>query len=437
MDESPTKHDLTGVDTFYFLSQFNSGSIILSSDLWKTESILLDYFNLNFGISSNASFSDHEITKSFRQITINEDKTGNLNEIIHLQKPINKANLSKRNLNTQILRSFDNASYREFEIVIAKDKSTTDDLFYFWNRILFEVDKVIYLTQEELNLLVEDKFFGHVIHDMSTSSNISVTSLTLSSDEIEDLIVAKLNPTSHNRTFKSKNINNFPFPISDLQGFHQSQKTETVLIQNIFSENGLFNLPKLSFTNKIGFYPQQWALDIEINDDINNGNNGVMFPFSTQTRYIIKNAIGRVNRTRNITIFNIEPNIGADTLEIHIPSFNELIRQLIISPVIDSISYDSRYVDIGLHDSSNKLSAFVRSFHNDFQQIDDFFTDKFWVGIFEELITNKKASGDSITFEELKLKCINTLVEHDIVLGLKEATNQNDENLGACRTHDF
>jgi hypothetical protein len=68
LDEGPIKEIISGVDTFYFLSQFDSTSrIILPSALWKTESPLLDFYKINFGLESNGIVSDYEIGKTHPQ----------------------------------------------------------------------------------------------------------------------------------------------------------------------------------------------------------------------------------------------------------------------------------------------------------------------------------------------------------------------------------
>lgn len=169
IEEQPRKEDCLGIDALYFLSLFGAKSnVIMPEALWKTESPLLDFYRTNFGLTKNVIVSDYEITKNNNQIIIKPENFNTLNEIIHLQKPINQANLSKRNLNTRILRSLKNARYDAFEIVIAKDKTATTDLFYYWNRQLFECHGVVYLTVEELLILCQDKYFGGILYDLSS-----------------------------------------------------------------------------------------------------------------------------------------------------------------------------------------------------------------------------------------------------------------------------
>src|SRR5690606_9447698 len=106
-------------------------------------------------------------------------------------------------------------------------------------------------------------------------------------------------------------------------------------------------------------------------------------------------------------------------------------------PVIAGEAKDTKYIDSGLHDDSNKLSAFLKTFKYDFHTIDDFFTDKFWVDIFEELTMSNKAIGYSISLEQILEKCKIALAERKIVelnengklAGKKGETYKNEENL--------
>ena len=64
LDEQPRKENISGVDSLYFLSQIDTNSkIILPHSLWKTQSPLLDFYKLNFGIESDTFVSDNEISK--------------------------------------------------------------------------------------------------------------------------------------------------------------------------------------------------------------------------------------------------------------------------------------------------------------------------------------------------------------------------------------
>ena len=438
LDDQPRREDISGVDGFHFLSQFHAKSrIILTAETWKTKSPLLAYYKTNFGFETSLMQNEVELSKDFDRKIVDEKEFGLLNKFIHELRPLNQSHLSRRNLNTSILRSKNYTGCYQFEMVIAKDKSSNADLLYFWNRMLFELRNIIYVTVEELNLLCADEFFGQVLYDMDWDNSILVTSQSLAKEEVQEIIDNKLRKTKANRRFENGRTESFPFEVQDAHGLFERNYGEVSTVQTLHSRNGLFHLPKLSFANKVGFYPQGWALDIQIKEIGEHHQNEFALPLTTETQYIVKGIKGRVNRRRNISVIIHNQQTTADTLEINIPEFRNLLRQLIGRPVIAGETKDTKYIDTGLHDDSNKLSAFLKTFNYDFTTIYDFFTDKFWVTIFEELATGKKAIGDSILFEEVLSKCRSELAAKGIVeldengklVGKKGETFKNEENL--------
>lgn len=429
-DEQPRKEDWLGIDALYFISQYDAKSAVLMPEaIWKTESPLLDFYTTNFGLTTNGIVSDYEISKNYNQIIIKPENFNTLNEIIHLQKPINQANLSKRNLNTKILRGLRYASYNSFEIVIAKDKTAIADLFYYWNRALFECYGIMYVTIEELLILCQDKYFGGMLYDLSSESSIDVVSFSLSKEQVEELIKLQLTPIAFNRRFQYKTIDHFPFEITDANGLYEREYGEQTFIQTILSEEGMIFAPKLSFTDKVGFYPQKWAVDIEIRRISSSSQNQLKFPLTTDTRFIVKQVPGRINRSCRISFFIHNQVNSSGVIDINVPSFPRLLAQLTSEPIHQGEAKKTKYIDLGPHDSSNKLSSFVKSFNSNFDDIHEYFTDKFWVDIFEELCKSEKVAGDTITFHEVVDRCKQIFEKSGKPLGKKGETYRNEENL--------
>lgn len=438
LDDQPRRENISGVNGFYFLSEFHAKSrIILTYETSKTESPLLPYYKTNFGFETNLIHHEVELSKDFDRKIVGEKEFALLNKFISELRPINQSHLSRKNLNTSILRSKNNTGSCNFEMVIAKDKSSNADLLYYWNRMLFELRSIIYVTVEELNLLCADEFFGQVLYDIDCDNSILVTSQSLTKKEVQEIIDSKLRKTNVNRRFENGRAESFPFEVQDAHGLFEWNYGEVSTVQTLHSRNGLFHLPKLSFANKVGFYPKGWALDIQIKEIGENHQNEFALPLTTETQYIIKGIKGRINRRRNISVISHNQQTTLDTLEINIPEFKSLLRQLTSRPVIHGETKDTKYIKSGAHDDSKKLSAFLKTFNYDFTAIDDFFTDKFWVTIFEELSTSKKAIGDSISFEEVLSKCRLELAANGIVeldengklAGKKGETYKNEENL--------
>ncbi|MFC4381993.1 hypothetical protein [Chryseobacterium bernardetii] len=430
LEKEPRELDTLGVDALYLVSQFEHGySILLSEGIDKTESPLLDFFHTNFGLHSNASIGEEKITKRLNQIRITKDNFDELNQIIYLHKPIIQSFLSRRHLNTKILRSFGHTSYESSEIVITKDKSSTIDLLYYWNRQLFQCYNVFYFTIEELQLVTQDQYFGDVLSNLTSSNTIEVISFTLKKEEVEDLMQKHLRPLVPHKTIRYKEVQNFPFTVSDSKGLHEYQYEERQSIQTLVSEENLLFIPPLSFADKIGFYPQKWAIDIEIYQINKPNRNLLRFPLTTNTQYIVKAMDGRISKNRNISYYVQNSAADSGSVKIDIPEFSVLLQQLILSPVFQGTTFNTKYVAIGPHDSSNRLLSFIRTFKDDFHVIDDFFKDKFWVDVFVELCTSEKPAGDAISFLDIFRKCTKVYEDHVGLLGTREQTFANSENL--------
>ena len=100
LDDQPRREDISGLNGFYFLSQFDAKSrIILTTDTWKTESPLLPYYKTNFGLESNLLHQEVELSKHLDIKLVGEKEFGLLNKFIAELRPINQSHLSKRNLN--------------------------------------------------------------------------------------------------------------------------------------------------------------------------------------------------------------------------------------------------------------------------------------------------------------------------------------------------
>lgn len=428
--EQPRTENIDGVNNLYLLSQLDPKTkVLLTEELWKTKSILLDYFKLNFGLDPASSLSDFQITKGFTQLIVDASNFNSLNEIIYKERPINQSLLSARNINTKLLRTRTLANFDDFEIIIAKDKSSITDLIYYWNRFLYECFYLIYFTVDELDQLKDDKYFGGILNDLSINNKINVSSFSLTQNEINELINVKLKPLVLHREFKYKNVTEFPFKILDASGIYEREYGESSVTQTLISDKGLFQLPQLSFTEKVGYYPQRWAIDISFKKAGENYKSEIKFPLTTNTNYIIRGVKGRINRLRNLSIIIHNQANTSDYLDIEIPDFKLLLNQLVCKPVIHGETQKTRFNEIGPNDASNKLLAFLKSFNYDFLAISDFFGDIFWVSLFEHLITNEKSAGDSILFSEMKKKVIETLNSAGIILGLKDQTFKNEENL--------
>jgi hypothetical protein len=428
MDDEPPSEKIDSVDKLYLLSQFDRrNKIIVTQDLWKIKSNLFNYFKLNFGLEQASFLSDFQITKDFKQIIIDPSNFDSLHKIIYEEKPINQSLLCARNINTKLLRNLVVTNYNEFELIIAKDTTSKSDLLYYWNRILFECYCLFYITVDELDLLKNDEYFGKFLYSLSINNQINVVSFSLTQEELNDQTNILKTIVLH-REIKIKKIKEFPFEILDALGIHEKDYGESISIQTLLSDKGLYQLPPLSFTKNVSYYPQRWAIDLSIKKAGENYQSEIKFPLTTDTDYIVRRTRGRINLKRDISI--IVHNQATDNqLEVYISELHSRLNQLITSPVLQGEIVQSKFCEIGPNDSSNKLLAFLKLFDFDFHTIRDFFTDIFWVHLFEYLCTNDKSVGDSIQFDDIIERIIIELDRSGVKLGLREETHLNRENL--------
>lgn len=430
LDDKPRRMDISGVDSLYLLSQLDTNiKVLLSRDLRETGSNLLNYYKLNFGLEEVSIHSDFQIAKEYNQLIIDPANLSSINRIMFEERPIIQSLLSARNINTRLLRARTFANYDDFELVIARDKTSNLDLLYFWNRFLYECNHLIYVTVDELNLLVEDSYWGAVLYHLSTNNSIDVVSWSLNKTEVEELINIKIRPIVLHRDIRHKILTEFPFQILDANGICEREYGESQTYQTLISNSGLFHLPKLSFTNRVEFHPQKWAIDVSIKISGKNIQNEIRFPLTTDSNWLFKRVPGRIKRDRNISILIHNQQQTEDHIDIEIPDFGLRINQLVCSPIINGEPIHSKYLDISYNDASNRLISFIKSFNYDFHTISEFFTDIFWVSLFEDLSTSEKLAGNCIQFDEIIDRVIKALGNANIKLGNREETHFNIENL--------
>jgi len=406
LDDKPREENVSGVDTFFFLTEFeNKAKVILPEKFLPSEDVLPTFYEMNYGLSDTPLHHQYEMSKNYVQILINRE-FADINKIIHVEKPINFAALSKYNINTRVLRNLEHANFGDFELVVARDESQIGDLLYYWNRGLYENKNVMYVTLEQLSILSKDKFFGGMLYDQKGEESIRVVSTSLEKGELEEVIANMLQPIAYHSNFRYYDISAFPYKVLDSNGLYERNFGESATSQTLISDTGLLHIPKLSFGGVPKFLALNYAVDIKISQDNARSQKAVLFPFTTQSMYIVKDVPGRVLRSRNLSVFVNSQRQQSDVFRVTIPAFSELVKQLIQRPVIYGESIDTKIIHVGPNDASNRLKAFISAFKGNLEEIYTYFSDKFWVDIFEELILSQAIAGDSLTFEEILNKAL-------------------------------
>jgi len=437
--------EILGFNALHLISRNeNDLKILLPNKLWGHESPLLDFYLINFGLDRLVTWGDSDITKGISKIEITGENYSSLNQILFEEKPINRTKLSKKNLNTVILRNLEKTKYNSFEIVIARDKLSVNDLSYYWNRHLFECSNILFCTLDELNILIEDEYFHYLISRIRPDVPIELVSMSLQKEEILRLIKEKLEPISqeHRYIFNNyvyKEVDLFPFVVQDARGLFERDFGENLSTQALISEKGLYHIPSLSFTDKAENFPQKWCIDIDIKSMEENYLNRIQVPLTTDSSMFFPRVDSRINKRKSFTVFIHTQNNQSDSFNIIIPSFFNLTRQLIQRPKLQGDFKQSNYSYVDYHDDSYKLLSFIQLFNQNLLEIEDYLTDKFWVDTFEKLCLSNKSAGDSITFEGLFNSCISVIEKNGIEFGKKKETNINKENLeiGLKRTLSY
>lgn len=430
LDKALFRNDILGVDASYLLPLFDRHQkVLFTQGLFTVKSPLLDFYKVNFGLAHNTILHEYKIAEKHSKTMIGPDEFENLIGILHGEHPITKSFLSRSNVLATRLTAKRTTRYGELEMVVAKDKTSVADLIYFWNRFRYEMRNILYVTPEQLDLLVVDEYFGNLLYDLSEDDIIEVVSMSLNQAEVEKIIEEKFESISCNRAFRYKDISSFPFEILNYRHY-ENEYSESYKTQTLISSRGLFYLPKLSFTDKNASFDHKWVVDVELLEVADfDFRNKIKYPLTTDTYNIIHGVEGRINKSNNISIVIDKEHNSSDFLDITIPSFQRTLNQLICSPRVHGKNLITKHQYVLPHDSSNKLSAFIKAFNYNFNRIEDFFTDSFWVELFEYLITNEKDAGDSISFDEIKNNAIVVLQENDIELEANEEPSINEKNL--------
>jgi hypothetical protein len=111
------------------------------------------------------------------------------------------------------------------------------------------------------------------------------------------------------------------------------------------------------------------------------------------------------------------------------PTFSAMLPQLITRPVINGQVVESGYSDLEMRDPGNRLLSFLRLFKNNFYNLHQYLSDKFWYDLLVEACNSRKLAGDAITFSELSKRCQYMMAKERIALGPRKKTRRNYENL--------
>jgi hypothetical protein len=437
LDEPPETSDMRGLDSFHFLSELHHKSKIILTTGLENDNPLINYYQVNYGLRISFYEIQTRLSSHLDRKIVDMSEFDKLHELIYTLNPVNQSHLSRKNINTKILRSDPLGDTTQSELVVAKGSGTKEDLLYYWNRMLFEIGDIKYITESELELLCEDEYFGKTLEDFSYQNNIIIISQSLSEEEINSSVVTKLKKSSNQIRYRFQDIAKFPYNVLDSNGLFERNYGESDINQALNSSEGLYQIPNLTFTKKPNYSEQKWATDIKIKSLGSTNKPEIHLPSTTDAQLFFNSLKGRINKKNEISIFIDNHTIPSDSIKITIPRIDNYLYQLLSRPFINGTSTENGYYSYRLHDDSRKLLAFLKLFNLSFHTIEEFLTDKFWVGIFDELILSQKQVGNAISFSDLLMKCKKILAEegkveldeYEVIKGKKGETYKNEENL--------
>lgn len=434
LNDEPPEALVPGVDRIHLLSNVSKvHSVIMLGGLSRADSGLLDYFELNFGLTSGLKVGAADGMEGRMQIRITDEDFDNLHSYLHSAKAVNFSMLSSLNSFTSVLRSSKHVHFGMTELVIAGDSTNTKDLFYWWNRHLYETSHNFYVTSEQLKRLVSDTFWGKILSDYSSSKIIEVVSFSLSKDEVERIIDTSLKLLDTDCVFRYKQIESFPYPIDDALGrVPILGDSEAAQVQSLLEGETEVLVVKPTFIKSASATADFWAVDMRIVSLKNGKSQPILLPTTMDATSCLRGLSGRVNLNRNLTYFywSKMPHKPAK-FKLQIPSFSSLLPQLIQSPFINGEIRVSKYTSIRIKDPGNRLLSFFRLCNNNFDVVHGYLSDKFWYELLIDCCTCEKMVGDALTFDEFVRKCRISMKKAGYELGPKKETERNEENLAA------
>jgi hypothetical protein len=417
-----------GVRALYLLSIIGRHRpVILPFGLYKVESPLRDYFHVNFGIEGHSYVGDDLLAIDRNKLSVGPSDFDQLHFLLHGEQPVLQSELAGIGLHTTILRNAVDTLPDSFEIVLAKDTSSTADLLYFWNRRLYECFNILYITVEQLTHLSNDIHFGGFLFDLAPSQHITMVSRSIQESDLKDLVAEHLNSAEYHRIFLHKNVDHFPFNV-DTDSETMWMPTGRPVIQTLNTHDTALFVPPFPFSGAITGM-QKWAIDLEILELRENEQREIMFPRTTNAGGLTPNADGRINGQRRLNYYAGGERSLKHVQHLKVSPFPDIIQELISAPVIDGVQVKTKYQAVGPHDPSNRLTAFIELFRGNFSLIEEYLADRFWTKLFDELCTSEKAAGDAISLKDLHSRCKMAMEQQGIVFGVWPATRNNDENL--------
>lgn len=382
-----TLDNITGLDSTYLLEP-NSSEKLLYQTGYLYKSLIKDilpFYELNFGFNISVSSEyEHEVLHKFDKILVNDGNIKNINKILATHSILYKSLLSKRHVTNSNFTTDQDLETR-VELIISNEENQFEDLIYYWNRQLFLPStywtlRQVYITTFQLERLYNSHEFHMLLANISGTSDIKIVSLSIDKKELELIIKEKLNTDLRCVDFFIGDKPLFPYRIT---GFNPPDRLDEEIQEKLFLRNreGVIKIPKPSFVKYKNLPNQQWAVDIEIEETVKGLTirKKHKIPLTTQLTRLYCNHNGRVNKEHDISLFiDNEDNY----VEFKVPPEDELLRSLIWGQQVRGEYVANPIRSVQFSEAGKRLSAFIKLFDDDFDKLEDYISDKFWVQLF-------------------------------------------------------
>jgi len=431
IDETPAMQ-IKGVNSQYLLKSWGTPTNFLQANtIYDWENPLREYYSFNYLLDQSYQIADKLIV-DHKTVEINKNNIHDFDKIIFENNVTNYCLLSMKNADQVNLRLKD-PKYSAFEIIIADKADCFEELIYQWNRKFYELNlrplSSIFITLDQLDEAIKTTHFKQTLFSSSgNDKRIDIVSFNLNNSQLGKVHLKLENYATHSQ-FKIKDKFSFPFEIQDNEGIPFMRAFEKKSIQMNITDTFIINIPSLSFNEHFNCNMHEYAVDIEVSRIDEAGRNLKKFPLNTKTHSILLYNKGRIDKRKKLVAIIDESRHKKTILNINMISFMDNIEQIITSPFVLNKDNIRHYYRCAFNDGSNRLKQFFKLFNDNFENVREFMTDKFWYDLFFGLSDNSRSEGDTITFNDIFQRCFEMFSSNSLVFGEYPATRFNKENL--------
>jgi hypothetical protein len=408
LGEMPLKATISGVSRLHLRALMQRRPIIYATSLWKTESVLLDYFELNFGIRRVAYMGEERGEFGQTVLPMGAENLSTLHADIFKYQPVDYAGLASLYPCTKVLRSFKHVQYNTCELVISAGTGDRRDLLYWWNRNLYEGGKKFFVTCQQLEELVADNYFGPVLGQNCDGPVIDVISFSLTQQDVEEKIAKSLRSIRSERQFRYKAVTTFPYPVDDTQGSGAYVERDPGKQQLLLTGETKFAVAAPAFITGTAYATDTWAIDLQITamGDESNAKE-ILLPKTTNVAYLLGGVKGRVNFERRLSYYyqSNTPHIPASVELRQTPTFSAILPQLIRAPLIAGVVHQTPYTGIEIGEPGRRMQSFFRLAEGNLSVVQMYLWDKFWFEMLINCCRSEKFVGDTLSFAQLLGRC--------------------------------